>query len=278
MSGPAIHSVMTGQKRAALLSIAELCWRGNRSENISYRAFTLIELLVVIGIIGILAAIGLPAMKGIGQANVTTAANRQMLDDLAFARLRAISDRTTVYVVFTPTNIAKLLASGQIRPEDRRVASNLVSRVYASYALLSLRSVGDQPGQFTPRYLSEWKTLPDGILIPQAKFARDLSAPRAFGSVFNYAKLPFPKARSSLATVPCIAFNSQGQVLTGRDEFVPLVRGTIFFPRLSNGQIDLQQAPDVQFIPPKLGSNDFQVVHLNWLTGRGRVVGPEFRQ
>jgi hypothetical protein len=215
-------------------------------------------------------------MKGIGQANVTAAANRQILDDLAFARLRAISERTTVYVVFAPTNVGALLSGDQIRPEDRRLVSNLASRVYASYALLSTRSVGDQPGQSTPRYLTEWKALPEGILIPQGKFARDLSAPRSFGNPFNYGLLPFPKARSPRATVPYIAFNSRGQLISGLDEFIPLVRGTIFFPRQSSGRIDLQR-PDVQFVPPRIGSNDFQGVHLNWLTGRGKVEAPQLR-
>jgi len=176
-------------------------------------AFTLIEMLVVIGIIGILTAISLPAMKGIGQANVTAAATRQMLDDLHYARLRAISDRTTAYVVFTPTNVARLVSGNLVRPEDRRVLSNLVSHPYGSYAVVSTRSVGDQPGQFTPRYLTEWKTLPEGILIPQAKFARDAAAPRAFGAPFSYGQLPFPKARSPLVQVPFIAFNSLGQLI-----------------------------------------------------------------
>jgi hypothetical protein len=233
-------------------------------------------MLVVIGIIGILAAISLPAMKGIGQANVTAAANRQIFDDLAFARLRAIGDRTTVYVVFAPTNAGGMLNGTQIRVEDRRVVSNLASRVYASYALLSTRSVGDQPGRFTPRYLTEWKTLPEGILIPQAKFARDLSAPKTLGAPFSYGRLPFPKARSPEQTVPYIAFNSKGQLLSARDEFIPLARGTVFFARQGNGQINLEK-PDVQFIPSKVGSNDFQGVRLNWLTGRGRVEAPELR-
>src|SRR5688500_12949263 len=64
------------------------------------RAFTLIELLVVIAIIGVLAAIGLPALKGMGGTNDVSAAIRQLMDDLSYARIKAINERTTVYVVF----------------------------------------------------------------------------------------------------------------------------------------------------------------------------------
>src|SRR5205807_8842575 len=88
-------------------------------------AFTLIEMLVVIGIIGILAAIGLPAMKGIGQANVMAAANRQMLDDLTYARFRAISDRTKVYMVFVPPKVYER-TQALADPRSRRIGTNLV--------------------------------------------------------------------------------------------------------------------------------------------------------
>src|SRR2546423_2559905 len=66
-------------------------------------AFTLLELLVVIGIIALIAAISVPAFSAM-KPNLLAVASRQLLDDLNWARQRAISDHTTVYVVFAPNS------------------------------------------------------------------------------------------------------------------------------------------------------------------------------
>ena len=67
-------------------------------------AFTLIEMLVVLTIMAMLAALAVPALKNFGHADAMTAADQQMLNDVARARQLAISQRTTVYMVFVPAN------------------------------------------------------------------------------------------------------------------------------------------------------------------------------
>ena len=80
----------------------------------SVGAFTLVELLVVMAIIAILASVGLPALRGIGKGNRMSGAVRQVMDDLALARLRAISSRSPVYMVFVPTNLLARIAAERI--------------------------------------------------------------------------------------------------------------------------------------------------------------------
>src|ERR1043165_5452570 len=113
------------------------------------RAYTLVEMLIVITIIGILAAVGLPAMKGLGESGRISSANRQLLDDIAFARQKAITTRSHVYMVFIPPSIVQSAFKtvlDKLQPQERKTVTNLFTGQYTTYALFARRNVGDQPG------------------------------------------------------------------------------------------------------------------------------------
>src|SRR5437660_11141805 len=97
-------------------------------------AFTIIELLVVIGIIALLATIGLPALKGFGKGTGLAGAQRQLLQDLGLARLSAINARATVYLVFVPTNIFDCITLvPSVVLKTRQQLTILIPRQYDTY-------------------------------------------------------------------------------------------------------------------------------------------------
>src|ERR1017187_74461 len=206
------------------------------------RAFTLIEMLVVIAILGIMAGLTVPVLKNFAKSDATLGASRQLLDGVARARQLAISQRTTVYMVFVPPNFWNGLSSAQTNtPAGMTAAINLCDKQFIGYTFVSLRSVGDQPGQGTPHYLAPWQTLPDNTFIATNKFI----APGQPFFIANYdpnvsiygfatnATFPFPTENATpRIPLPWIAFNYlgqltfDGQTVAGRDEYIPIPKGS----------------------------------------------------
>lgn len=262
------------------------------------KAFTLLELLVVLAIIGILASIALPSLKGMRLSNGLAAAGRQVLDDVALARRLAIQNRTTVLMVFLPP--ADPALAGTFSGLNKSEKNTLLRGQHTSYALYSVREVGDQPGQAHARYLKSWTALPDGFLIPAWKF--DTGAGIAItnfttGDVstllvrrFDWMPLPVPtltSPRAVTAEFPYIAFGPEGKLQrydsgSGSfvdlevDEVVPLARGGLFLtPNATDPTILEWVAPDVTERPVGNSTNNYNLVVVDHVTGRGRLVRPE---
>jgi hypothetical protein len=232
-------------------------------------------------IIGILASVSLPALRGLGRGNAMNAAIRQVSDDLALARMKAISSRSTVYVVFAPTNVVWRMQN-EPNPAVRLHLTNLITAPYSSYAILTRRTVGDQPGRETPRYVTEWKQLPGGVLIAPYKYNGSFTNhsvneyQRAFQTGTSHmdgnVRIPFPTWTNYTAyhfPIPYIAFNSSGQLMSGHDEIIPLAQGSVFF----TGPSGPLMSPDVEVQPPNNYTNN--VIRVNWLTGRTLVERTE---
>lgn len=236
------------------------------------RAFTLIELLVVLAIIGFLAAISLPNIKGINRSNTLTSANRQLMDDLAFARQRAIGGRATVFMAFVPPLALAVPPAGLSKPQQDQV----VLGQYTSYALLSTRRVGDQPGRGMTNHITPLKTLPKGVFIAAEKFD-PLSPTR-----FPVGWFPFPTATNAPMLLPYLAFDHLGRLVVDNggvleprrgDEVIVLARGSIFHDRDATG---LAWAPaDANENPPRNSIDNPNEIRIDWMTGRARVIRAE---
>lgn len=253
--------------------------------------FTLIEMLVVISILGILAALTVPALKNLGKSDANISGSRQMLDDVGRARQLAMSQRTTVYMVFVPTNYWNGLPPSA-------ALTNLVDKQLSGYTFVAHGAMGDQPGRHAWHYLAPWQPLSEGTFIAPVKFILPVTLLSSISlplfaqwnqdsphsdqnQVFSFATnaIPFPTETSStMALLPYIAFNYLGQLtfdgrnLANRDEYIPLAHGSVSYgrnPATKALLLTTVTAGGIAENPPGNSTNiSYNIIHIDALTGR----------
>ena len=145
-------------------------------------AFTLVELLAVIGIMGLLAAVGVPALKGLTGSGGRKQALNQVISVLEIARNTAISTGTNAAVVFPDSTFG----SGE-------------AYKYRSMAVVAWNATNSATAA---TMVGSWIVLPQGIaLLP--------SSISALPQVTNIIVRILTSANSA-ATFRAISFQSDG--------------------------------------------------------------------
>jgi type II secretory pathway pseudopilin PulG len=250
-------------------------------------------MLVVIAIMGIMAALAVPALKNFGHADAMIAADQQMLNDVARARQLAISQRTTVYMVFVPTNFWANMSGA---PSALAATTNLCDKQLTAYTFIADGALGDQPGQHQWHYLAPWQELPDGTFIAQQKFIGPLQSFTipAYNSgiqIYGFAEtnsIPFPTEINyppvgSTLYLPYIAFNYlgqltlDGQTVASRHEYIPLARGVVAAALDPNTRAFLLNPPTIVENPPGNSTNIYNLIDIDPLTGRATLQEPKLQ-
>ena len=266
-------------------------------------ASTVIELLAVLVILGVVAVLVVPTFHSLHKPDALQAASSQLLGAVSRARQMAISQGTTVYMVFVPPDFwndppcSSNLAPG-LTENDRTAFLNLSQKQLAGYNYLVLHGKGDQPGTASPRYLSAWQTLPDGIFIAEKKFemmsneyftVTDVASPEDTFRIYGFnssTRLPFPTAETKpyspaqpYVKVPYIAFNYLGQLTTFESspqavsihECIPLAVGSVIYAKDPVTKAPIMAAASAMELPPGNSTNSYHAVQIDWMTGRAAL-------
>ena len=206
-------------------------------------AFTLVELLAVVGIMGLLAAVGVPALKGLTGSGGRKQALSQVISALEIARNTAISTGTNAAVIFphdgfTATGVDpapyKFRSMAIVSYFDTTIATNTNSNI--SYEKL----------------VSSWIVLPQGISFLPAYLKTNTTTNMI--SVTAKIRIP-PKTSDTTITCPGIIFQSDGGLLDGATNSIA---GVAFFEGTVNGTTT----------NPTSKMTNFETVRLTRYTGR----------
>jgi hypothetical protein len=215
-----------------------------------------------------------------------------LLDDLALARQRAMVNRSTVYMVFVPPQ-QSWASNGYNTQVVNNQVTNLLMHQYCAYALVSLSSVGDQPGQHYPRYLTDWRRLPSGVFFapfefyfPSTGYTNIYTTNTLSGTIITNTispwntvnNVPFPSLYGANVnmTLPCIGFTPQGTLTTNSSQYIVLAHGSIFYPTDTNGN-PLFQPPNVFEVPPGNDVSSPNIIQIDALTARSTLVQNQFQ-
>jgi hypothetical protein len=61
----------------------------------------------------------------------------------------------------------------------------------------------------------------------------------------------------------------------GRDEYIPLARGTVVHSRDPQTRVTRKALPELVENPPGNSTNAFNLIHIDRLTGRARLIQQE---
>ena len=249
------------------------------------RAFTLIELLVVLAIIGLILALSLPSFRGMNEGRSMEGATRQLLQDLAYARQAAIATRSTVAVVFVPPEVLTETDPSipSLRSQERTNVMDLQGAALTTYALVTYRQAGDQPGNHSFRYLTPWRVLPEKTFVAESAFIDGAPFGLFLRADTADKNVRFPRSDSQFTWfLPYVAFSPQGQCLrlnpglsgiapnsNSEDVYIPLANGVISYGRDNAGLVVGWTA---QEIPPKNSVTASNVIRIDWLTGRAKLI------
>jgi len=157
-------------------------WRPWREQS----AFTLVELLAVIGIMGLLAAVGVPALKGLTGSGGRKQALSQVMGALEIARNTAISSGTNAAVIFPDQSF-----------------TNQAYR-YRSMAVITWDATNTN-SVTTNSMLGSWITLPQGVVLHDVQVNQlpRLANPTAL-------QIPPSTSNSTVSNLRAIVFQSDG--------------------------------------------------------------------